>query len=104
MADTFYTLASWYIQEGRETEFLRIWKEELAAAFLSVNAAAKGTLIQSLEEPRQFYSFGPWESLEEMRAARSDPSVGKAIRKLVSLCTEAKPGPYRVILQLPDVD
>lgn len=104
MADTYYTLASWTIQEGRETDFLRIWKEELAAAFLSVNAAAQGTLIQSLEDPRQFYSFGPWQSLEEMQAARTDPTVGEAIRKLVALCAEAKPGPYRLVLQIPDTD
>ncbi len=75
MRDGFYTLASWHIQEGHEEEFLRIWKDELAPAFLTANPKAQGTLIQGLDDPRQFYSFGPWESLEQMEAARSDVEV-----------------------------
>ncbi len=101
MGDGFYTLASWYIQEGREEEFLRIWKEELAGAFLKANPKAHGTLIQSLEDPRQFYSFGPWESLEQMEAARRDAQVRVAIGKLLAVCDRATPGPYRVVLTIP---
>ncbi len=101
MRDGFYTLASWHIKEGHEEAFLQVWKEELASAFLSVNPTAQGTLIQSLEDPRQFYSFGPWESLEQMQAARSDPRARAAIGKLMGLCDEAKPGPFRVVLTIP---
>ncbi len=54
MSDGFYTLASWHIKEGHEEAFLRVWREELAPAFLSVNPTAQGTLIQSLEDPCQF--------------------------------------------------
>jgi hypothetical protein len=101
MEDGYYTLASWHIKEGQEGEFLRVWKEELAPAFLSVSSTTKGTLIQSLDDPRQFYSFGPWESLEKMQAARSDPRAREAIGKLISLCDEAKPGPFRVVMSIP---
>ena len=101
MSERFYTLASWRIREGQEEEFLRVWQEELASAFLSAIPMAKGTLIQSLEDQRQFYSFGPWESLEQMQTARSDKRVGEAIGKLVGLCEEATPGPYRVVLTVP---
>ena len=102
MVNGYFTLASWFIKEGAEAEFLRIWKEELASAFINFDARVNGTLIQSLEEPRRFYSFGPWKSLEIMQLARADPTVGKAIRKLVSLCEEARPGPFRVVLRIPD--
>jgi heme-degrading monooxygenase HmoA len=101
MPDRFYTLASWYIKEGQEEEFLRTWREQLAPAFLSVNPTAHGTLIQSLEDPRQFYSFGPWDTLEEMQAARSDLRAREAIGKLIALCDSAKPGPFRVVLTIP---
>jgi heme-degrading monooxygenase HmoA len=101
MSERFYTLASWHVREGQEEEFLRVWQEELAPAFLSVNPTTHGTLIQSLEDPRQFYSFGPWDSLEQMQAARSDPRAREAIGKLISLCDEAKPGPFRVVLTVP---
>ncbi len=101
MRDGFYTLASWHIQEGQEEKFVRIWKDELAHAFSNANPKAQGTLIQSLEDPRQFYSFGPWESLEEMEAARRDEQVRAAIGKLLALCDSATPGPYRVVLTIP---
>ena len=100
--DGFFTLASWYILEGQEAEFLRVWKDELASAFLALDPSANGTLIQSLDDPRLFYSFGPWDSLEKMRVVRADPNVGNAINKLVSLCEEAKPGPFRVVLRIPE--
>lgn len=100
--DGYYTLASWYIHEGQEAEFLRVWKEELASAFLGLDSSANGTLIQSLDDPRLFYSFGPWDSLEKMRMVRADPHVGDAISKLVSLCEDAKPGPFRVVLRIPE--
>ncbi|HYN88344.1 MAG TPA: antibiotic biosynthesis monooxygenase [Ardenticatenaceae bacterium] len=101
MSERFYTLASWRVHAGQEEEFLRVWREELSAAFLRANPTARGTLIQSLEDPRQFYSFGPWDSLEQMQVARSDPHVRDAIGKLIALCEEATPGPYRVVLTVP---
>jgi heme-degrading monooxygenase HmoA len=101
MADRYYTLASWYVRDGQAEEFVRIWQEELAPAFRRVSPEATGTLIQSLEDPRQYYSFGPWESLEAMQQARSDPAAGEAIGKLVSHCERAQPGPFRVVLTIP---
>ena len=101
MRGSFYTLASWHVQEGQEAAFLKIWHEELASAFLSVSPMAQGTLIQSLDDPRQFYSFGPWESLEQMEAARNDVRVRAAIAKLMALCDTAKPGAFRVLLTIP---
>ena len=59
MALGYYTLALWRVRDGQEDEFLRVWREELAASFRRVSPRATGTLIQSLEDPRQFYSFGP---------------------------------------------
>jgi quinol monooxygenase YgiN len=100
MASPFFTLASWYVRKGFEAEFLRLWKEELAPAFLAANPEAEGTLIQSLQEPRQFYSFGPWPSEAAMLAARADPAVQNAIRRLVQVCERAQPGAYRLILSV----
>ena len=101
MTESYYTLASWYVQEGQDQEFLRVWKEELAAVFLSIAPKAQGKLIQSLEDPRQFYSFGPWESLEQMQVIRTHPQAREAITHLTSLCEKANPGGYRVVLTVP---
>ena len=90
MSAGFYTLAAWHVRAGQEHEFLRIWREELAPAFLSFNPSAQGTLIQSLNDPQEFYSFGPWDSLAQMQAARSDPGAQAALAKLVALCDRTR--------------
>jgi hypothetical protein len=61
MNDHYYTLALWKIKDGNEEEFLNVWENELASAFLKFNPYAKGTLIQSLENPNTYYSFGLWQ-------------------------------------------
>ncbi len=101
MAQPYYTLGSWHVLAGKEAEFIRVWEEELAPAFRRVAPTATGTLIQSLEDPWQYYSFGPWESLEAMQQARADPAASAAIAKLIALCDAAKPGPFRVVLTIP---
>lgn len=36
-----------------------------------------------------------------MQAARSNPQAREAIGKLIALCDEARPGPFRVVLRIP---
>ena len=101
MSGDFYTHAMWRVKPGREEEFVRVWREELAPAFRSVSPEATGTLIQSMEDPQLFYSFGPWPSLEAMQEARRDPAAGAALVKLRDLCDQGSPGAYRVVLRIP---
>lgn len=78
-----------------------VWMDELAAAFLHATTTAQGTHIQRLDDPRQFYSFGQWDSLDSMQFARSDPQARAAITKLFALCDGAQPGAFRVVLPIP---
>ncbi len=55
---------------------------------------AQGTLIQGSSNPLMFYSFGPWESPEDIQRMRQNKEVAKDMAHLVSLCREAKPGTY----------
>ncbi len=97
----FYTHAVWRVREGHEADFIRLWEHDLARAFSAADPDARGTLIQSLEEPTHFCSFGPWRSLDAMNAARAAPGVGEALQALRALCVEATPGAYRVVLEIP---
>lgn len=98
MNEGYYTLADWRVRPGNEAEFLRVWKDELAPAFSAVSSSARGTLIQSLENPLHYYSFGPWDDLESIKAVRADPRAAEALGRLVSLCERATPGAYKVVL------
>lgn len=99
MPDTnrFYTHALWRVRPGHEREFTDAW-EELGRVFSALPRppAGTGTLIRSVEDPLRFYSFGEWRSAEDVAAMREDPGARRGIEAVVSHCTEAEPGLYRV--------
>ncbi len=99
MDQRVYTLGVWRVKSGNEAAFITAWKE-MGAAFLKLAHpphAGSGTLVQSLTDPTQFYSFGPWESLADIQAMRSDTSAREGIARLRALCVEATPGSFRVV-------
>ena len=96
MAEQPYTLARWSVLAGQEAAFVTAW-HELAAHFLSLKAPPRwGTLLQSVEDPRLFYSFGPWPSVETIAAMRAHPSTAGAISRLTTLCEASELGTYLV--------
>jgi hypothetical protein len=96
-----HTLGVWRIKPGHEAEFVEAWKA-LAEVFSQLpRPPGTGTLIQSVTEPELFYSFGPWDRLEDVQAMRGDPRAQAALQRLMALCTEATPGAFRLIAQVP---
>ena len=97
-----YTLAIWRVKEGRVEEFVELWKGDLADFFLGLpNPPGTGTLVRSVEDPLLFYSFGPWNSLDDIREMRSNPQTREVIGRLAALCDEAKPGAFEVVATAP---
>ncbi len=97
MADVIYTLGAWRVKPGKEAEFIEAWKG-LSTVFRQLPMAPEGTatLVQSLNDPLLFYSFGAWPSLESVQAMRQNATAQEGIKKVAELCTEATPGSYRV--------
>lgn len=92
-----YTLGVWRVKQGKQSEFIEAWKE-VGLHFRSLpHPPGEGTLVQSVEDPEQFYSFGPWGSLDDIQAMRSHADTPEVLGKLVALCDEAKPGTFRVV-------
>src|SRR5512140_2839545 len=100
MAERVYTLGLWRVREGKEGEFIEAWKG-LSGLFsqLALPPSGKGTLVQSLNEPLLFYSFGEWPSIESVQAMRQDEKAQAGIQKVAELCTEARPGSFRVVAE-----
>lgn len=99
MPDTYYTHAMWKVKAGREAEFVEAWKA-LSEVFLALpHPPGTGMLIQSAADPTLYYSFGPWASLEDIQAMRSDAHAQAALQHLRDLCVDSSPGTYRVIMQ-----
>lgn len=97
MSDEVYTLGVWRVKDGKESEFVEAWKG-LGVFFRSLpHPPGQGTLLQSLDEPQQFYSFGPWRRLEDIQDMRNHPDAPEEIGKLMDLCEEGRPGAYRIV-------
>ncbi|MBW3582195.1 MAG: antibiotic biosynthesis monooxygenase [Euryarchaeota archaeon] len=97
-AGGFYTLARWQVRPGNEEAFREAWHAMGDAFAVAVpDARSEGTLIQSLTEPTTFYSFGPWESLQQIERVRADPAAQEKMKAAMALCTEATPGAYRIV-------
>ena len=92
-----YTLGVWHVTDGKQDEFVDAW-QRLGRLFLDLpHPPREGTLLQSLDDPLLFYSFGPWESLEDIQEMRKDPEAAAAIQELLDLCEDGKPGAFRVV-------
>lgn len=97
MSDEVYTLGVWRVKDGKESQFVEAWKG-LGVHFRSLShPPGQGTLLQSLDDPQQFYSFGPWKRLEDIQEMREHPDSPKEIGKLMDLCEEGRPGAFRVV-------
>lgn len=101
MDGEIYTLGAWHVKTGQEDAFVRTWRE-LGAYFLSLpQPPGQGRLVQSLDDSQQFFSFGPWPSLEAVQAMRADPRTPEMIGRLSAHCTEARPGGFRLVATVP---
>ena len=97
MSGEVYTLGVWRAKPGRETVFVAAW-QALGRHFNNLpRPPGKGTLLQSIEDSQQFYSFGPWAALDDIQEMRSHPETPKEIGKLMDLCEDGRPGTYRVV-------
>lgn len=97
MAEEIYTLGWWRVKEGSQEEFVAAWAA-LGRYFRELpDPPGQGTLVQSIDDPQEYYSFGSWPSLEAVGAMRSRPDAAGEIAKLLELCDEGRPGTYRVV-------
>jgi hypothetical protein len=97
MSDEVYTLGAWRAKHGKESEFVAAWQALGRYVNSLPHPPGKGTLLQSVDDPQQFYSFGPWRALDDIQEMRSQPETPKEIGKLMDLCDEGRPGTFRVV-------
>ena len=100
MDELIYTHALWRVKEGKADEFVAAWNRLPEVFARLAEPPIGGTLIQSLEDPRVFYSFGPWRSPEDVSRMRADAECQDAFRRIIELCEEASPGAYRLVADI----
>jgi hypothetical protein len=98
---THYTLAEWRVKPGMEQQFIDAWTD-MGKIFSALEKPPvdKGTLIQSLSDPGLFYSFGPWQKLDDIKEMRNNPECRQAMTRLKELCTEISPNEYKLVKEI----
>ena len=85
-----YTHGRWVVKEGQQERFQAAWQDlaEWTNANISGAVSGEARLLQDLDDPMSFLSFGPWENLEAIQAWRADPGfqdrVGRTRELLAS--------------------
>lgn len=82
-----YTHGRWVVKEGQQERFQAAWEEfaEWTNAEISGAVAGEVRLLQDLDDPTLFYSFGPWDSIEAIQAWRANPGFQARIGRIREL-------------------
>jgi heme-degrading monooxygenase HmoA len=76
-----YTHGRWVVKEGQQERFQAAWQElaDWTNAEISGAVAGEARLLQDLDDPTLFLSFGPWDSLDAILAWRADPGFKERV-------------------------
>jgi heme-degrading monooxygenase HmoA len=96
-----YTHGRWVVKEGQEEKFQAAWQEtaEWTNANISGTVAGEARLLQDLEDPTRFYSFGPWETLEAIEAWRGADGFQERVGRVRELLESFEAHTLRLVVQ-----
>ncbi|HVP25739.1 MAG TPA: antibiotic biosynthesis monooxygenase family protein [Methanomicrobiales archaeon] len=95
--DAIFAAGIWDVRPGNEKAFIEAWKEFSAWTALRQKGSGYGNLLQDMDNPSRFISFGPWDDLESVKAWRQQPEFRKAIIRFTELCDRITPGTFRLV-------
>jgi heme-degrading monooxygenase HmoA len=96
-----YTHGRWVVNEGQEAAFQAAWEELAEWTNENISGAVSGEarLLQDLDDPRVFVSFGPWESLEAIQAWRADAGFQERVGRIRDLLESFEAHTIRTVVQ-----
>ena len=96
-----YTHGRWVVKEGQAEAFQTAWSALADWTNANIPGAIPGEvrLLQDLDDPRVFYSFGPWETLGAIEAWRSDAGFQERVRGLRELLEAFEAHTMRTVAQ-----
>lgn len=94
-----YTSGVWIAKPGQEAAFIAAW-QELADWSLREVGASWATLLQDRSQVSRFVSFGPWESLEQIEAWRSDPGFAERVARIRPLIESLEASTLEAVVEV----
>ena len=95
-----YTHGRWVVREGQQERFQAAWQElaEWTNANVSGAVGGEARLLQDLDDPRRFYSFGPWDSLEAIEAWRASDGFQQRVGRVRELLESFEAHTLRLVV------
>lgn len=92
-----YTSGTWTVRPGNESEFIRVWRDFATWSTAHQPGAGGAHLLQDLEAPNRFLSFGPWDSEQSVQAWRATPEFAAFTDRVRDLCESFEPRRLREV-------
>lgn len=86
-----YTLGTWTVKQGKEKAFVAEWDSFAKWTAKNQPGAGHGYLLQDVQRPQQFVSFGPWDNPEAIADWREKPEFKSFVEKVKQLCDDFQP-------------
>jgi heme-degrading monooxygenase HmoA len=96
-----YTHGRWVVKEGQQERFQAAWQElaEWTNAEISGAVGGEARLLQDLDDPTLFFSFGPWDSLQSIQSWRADSGFQERVRRIRDLLESFEPHTLQMVGQ-----
>ncbi|MDX6669309.1 MAG: hypothetical protein QOK04_2689 [Solirubrobacteraceae bacterium] len=91
-----YSSGRWVVKEGSEEEFVTQWTSFIDWTLANADGSGSFHLIQDVEDPRRFLSFGSWRDVEAAQAWQQHPDFGDQLGRCRALCDEFESHGYRL--------
>lgn len=85
------SFGAWTIKAGREDEFRSTWSDLVQWTAEASMGASEGVLVQDSDDPRLFYSFMPFESMEAIEKWRLDIMFKRFMMRMRAYCEACRP-------------
>jgi heme-degrading monooxygenase HmoA len=89
-----YVSTNWHVAEGREEEFMQLWRDSLTWTKDNFDDFERARLLRDREDPSHLVSFIEWDSAEALDAWRNDPGFRERYAALEGLCREVVGSTY----------
>jgi heme-degrading monooxygenase HmoA len=83
-----FTSGDWHVKRGNEDQFISRWTDFVRWSKESSEGAREFFLIQQLDDPGHFLSFGRWESQDAVGAWRQNQEFPARLGRCRELCDE----------------
>jgi heme-degrading monooxygenase HmoA len=95
-----YTSGNWWVEEGREQDFITRWKEFVGTA-IELAGSGEFRLIQDKGNPQHFVSFGSWADQQAADGWRASEAFSEQMRACRALCTKFEPADSTLVASAP---